>query len=251
MSQSGDVAETMARMYLQGFEVGLRVTGAGGEKILALILATMKDKRKTAGKTNLTNMLKSGKELKVFSVRQEDFKKFTEEAKRYGVLYSALINKKAKDGIIDIMVKSEDASKINRIVQRFNLARYDEVSIRSEIQKTKEMKEKTKGVQTKSIETRVKEELSKQPIKKDGQSLNPHLAKTEKSPQSKPFSIEQKTSDKGSKMKERPSVREKLEKAKEEVKRRDKSEVKSEVTKAIPNKESKGKERWQKNSSKY
>jgi len=48
MSQSGDVAETMARMYLQGFEVGLRVTGAGGEKILALILATMKDKRKTA-----------------------------------------------------------------------------------------------------------------------------------------------------------------------------------------------------------
>ena len=82
MSQSGDVAETMTRMYLQGFEVGLRVTGAGAEKIMALILATMKDKRKTTGKTNLTNMLKSGKELKVFSVKQEDLRKFAEEAKR-------------------------------------------------------------------------------------------------------------------------------------------------------------------------
>jgi hypothetical protein len=72
----------------------------------------MKDKKKTAGKTNLVNMLKSGKELKVFSVRQEDFKKFTEEAKRYGVLYTALINKKAKDGVTDILVKAEDASKL-------------------------------------------------------------------------------------------------------------------------------------------
>ena len=41
-------------------------------------------------------MLKSGKELKVFSVKADEFKKITEEAKRYGVLYSALINKKMK-----------------------------------------------------------------------------------------------------------------------------------------------------------
>ena len=238
-----DAAEQMTRMYLQGFEVGIKITGEGAKEIMALLLAVMKDKRKTAGKTNLTNMLKSGKELKVFSVRQEDFKKFTDEAKRYGVLYSALINKKAKDGVIDIMVKSEDASKINRIVQRFNLARYDEVAIRGEIQKTKNMKAKSKGVQTKSVEARVQEELSKNPIKKESNSLNPHLAKTEKSPQSKPFLKEQMNSDKGSRMKERPSVREKLEKAKEEVKRREKSEVKSEIKQIAPKKELKDKSR--------
>ena len=56
-------------------------------------------------------MLKSGKELKVFSVKYDDLKKFTEEAKRYGVLFSALIDKKQKnvDGMVDIMVKAEDA----------------------------------------------------------------------------------------------------------------------------------------------
>ena len=232
MSQSGDVAETMTRMYLQGFEVGLRATGTGAKEILALILAMAKDKKKTAGKTNLVNMLKSGKELKVFSVKQEDLKKFTEEAKRYGVLYTALINKKAKDGVTDILVKAEDASKINRIVQRFNLARFDEVAIRGEIQKTKDLK--TKGVKQKSVEDRVKEEIVKNPIKKEDNSLNPHLAKTEKSPQSKPFSKEREISDKGSRIKDRPSVREKLERAKEEVRLRDKSEVKSEIKNKAP-----------------
>ena len=234
MNQSSDAAEQIVRMSLQGFEVGVRITGSGAKEVAALLLAVMKDKKKTAGKTNLVNMLKSGKELKVFSVRQEDFKKFTEEAKRYGVLYTALINKKAKDGVTDILVKAEDASKINRIVQRFNLARFDEVAIRGEIQKTKDMKAKSKGVKPKSVEDRVKEEVQKNPIKKEEQSLNPHLAKTEKSPQSEPFLTEQKNSGKGSKIKERPSVREKLEKAKEVVRLRDKSEVKSEIKNKTP-----------------
>ena len=232
MNQSSDAAEQIVRMSLQGFEVAARVTGSGAKDVAALLLAVMKDKKKTAGKTNLVNMLKSGKELKVFSVRQEDFKKFTEEAKRYGVLYTALINKKAKDGVTDILVKAEDASKINRIVQRFNLARFDEVAIRGEIQKTKEMK--SKGVKQKPIEDKIKEELHKNPIKKEEQSVNPHLAKTEKNPQSKPFLKEQKNSDKGSKIKERPSVKEKLEKYKAEVKLRDQSEVKSEIKNKTP-----------------
>ena len=229
MNQSSDAAEQIVRMSLQGFEVGARITGSGAKEIAALLMAVMKDKKRTTGKTNLTNMLKSGKELKVFSVKQEDFKKFTEEAKRYGVLYSALINKKAKDGVIDILVKAEDASKINRIVQRFDLAKFDEIAIRGEIQKTKEKKAKTKGVQTKTVEDRIKDEIKNNPIKKEEQSLNPHLAKTEKSPQSKPSLKEQEISDKGSKIDERPSVREKLEKAKEEVRLRDKSEVKFEI----------------------
>ena len=232
MNQSSDAAEQIVRMSLQGFEVAARITGSGAKDVAALLLAVMKDKKKTAGKTNLVNMLKSGKELKVFSVKQEDFKKFTEEAKRYGVLYTALINKKAKDGVTDILVKAEDASKINRIVQRFNLARFDEVAIRGEIEKTKQMK--SKGVKQKSVEDRIKEEIHKKPIKKEEQSLNPHLAKTEKSPQSKPFLKEQKNSDKGSKIKDRPSVREKLDKLKEEVKIRDRSEVKSEIKNKTP-----------------
>lgn len=233
MNTSSDAAEQVVRLSLEGFEVAAKITGAGAKDIGVLIYTLLKDKQKTAGKTNLTNMLKSGKELKVFSVRADEFKKFTEEAKRYGVLYSALINKKTKnhDGVIDIMVRAEDASKINRIVERFKLSSYEEASIRSEINKTRE--EKSKGKEPKSKEDIILNQEKDKQVKKEEQSLNPHLAKTEKSPLSKPSSEMQKTSGQGSKL-EKPSVKKKLNKIIEETKLRDKKE-KTEVQKIKTN----------------
>lgn len=242
MNNGGDAAEQIVRLSLEGFEVAAKISGTGAKNVAVLLYALMKDKQKTAGKTNLTNMLKSGKELKVFSIKASEFQKFTQEAKRYGVLYSALINKRDKnpDGIIDIMVRAEDASKINRIVERFKLAGYDEVSIRSEIEKTR--KQKQRGKQPKSSEDKIKDEIKDKPIKKEEQSLNPHLAKTEKNPQSKPSSKTHESSIKGEVM-SRPSVKEKLNKIKEEVKVRDENNkiepIKSNEHINIPKKKSK------------
>lgn len=242
MNTSSDAAEQIVRMSLEGFQVAAKITGSGAKDVAALLYAIMKDKHKTAGKTNLSNMLKSGKELKVFSVRQDELKRFTEEAKRYGVLYSALINKKIKsnDGIVDIMVRAEDAAKINRIVERFKLSSYDEATIRSEIEKTKKEKSaKEKGVKEKTLEEKNKDLEKNKPIKKEKNTLNPHLAKTEKSPLSKPSSKMQKTSDQGIRINEKPSVKEKIKKAKAEVKRRENSNSKQEVSKNIPKKKNK------------
>ena len=242
MNTSSDAAEQIVRMSLEGFQVAAKITGSGAKDVAALLYAIMKDKHKTAGKTNLSNMLKSGKELKVFSVRQDELKRFTEEAKRYGVLYSALINKKIKsnDGIVDIMVRAEDAAKINRIVERFKLSSYDEATIRSEIEKTKKEKSaKEKGVKEKTLEEKTKDLEKNKPIKKEENTLNPHLAKTEKSPLSKPSSKMQKTSDQGIRINEKPSVKEKIKKAKAEVKRRENSNSKQEVSKNIPKKKNK------------
>ena len=137
MNTSGDAAESIIRMSLQGIEVAARISGSGAKNVAVLLCAILKEQEKVKGKTKLVNMLKSGKELKVFSVKYDDLKQFTEEAKRYGVLFSALIDKKQKnvDGMVDIMVKAEDAGKINRIVERFNLATIDTASIKSDIQK--------------------------------------------------------------------------------------------------------------------
>lgn len=247
MNTSSDAAEQIVRLSLEGFEVAAKITGSGAKNIGVLLYALLKDKNKTSGKTKLTNMLKSGKELKVFSVKSDEFKKFTEEAKRYGVLYSALINKKmnSHDGVIDIMVRAEDASKINRIVERFKLSSYEEASIRSEIYKTRE--EKNKNKESKSKDEIIKNNDKDKMIKKEEQSLNPHLAKTEKSPLLKPSSKMQKTSDQGSKL-SKPSVRNKLNIIKEEVKNRDNEKDKTEVIKLknnvhknIPKKKSKEK----------
>ena len=109
-------------MSLNGGEVAAKISGKAAERLAVLLYAVLKDQKKTRGKTRLTNMLKSGKELSVFAVKDSELQKFCEEAKKYGVLYCVLKDRDANDGLTDIMVKAEDAGKINRIFERFNLA---------------------------------------------------------------------------------------------------------------------------------
>ena len=230
MNQSGDAAEQVVRMSLEGVEVAAKITGAGAKNVAALLYTIMKDNQKTSGKTHLNNMLKSGKPLKVFSVRQEDFKTFTAEAKRYGVLYAALVNKKGKlnDGIVDIMVREEDASKINRIVKRFKLSEYKDAVIRSEIEETRKNKELDKGVESKDKNTIIKEQDTNKHMAKEENSLNPSLAKTEKSPLSEQHSKIKQSSQKGFSNKE--SVRKKLETYKEAIEKKDKEKSRKSIS---------------------
>lgn len=136
MNNSGDAAEQVVRMSLETGEVALKLTGSAAKNIAAAIYAVLKnrDKNKLKGRQRLTSMLKSGKELKVFTVSEQHLKQFAAEAKRYGVVYCALRSRgKSEDGLVDIMVRAEDASKINRIVDRFKLSTVDAVSIKQNV----------------------------------------------------------------------------------------------------------------------
>jgi hypothetical protein len=125
-------------MSLEGSEVAIKLAGAGAKQLAILLYAILREQTKTKGKTRLTNMLRSGKELKVFAVKDSDLRLFCREAKKYGVLYCVLKDRDATDGITDIMVRAEDASKINRIFERFNLATVDMAEIRSEIERSRQ-----------------------------------------------------------------------------------------------------------------
>ena len=145
MNAGGETADQVVRMSLQGIEVAANVVlknGALASKSLAATLyAILTDKKKVKGKTRLASMLKSGKELKVFAIRHEDLKTFCDEAKRYGVLYCVLKEKNNTDGICDIMVRAEDASKISRIVDKFELATVDTKAIRESVMAQESMRE--------------------------------------------------------------------------------------------------------------
>ena len=168
-------------------------------------------------------MLRSGKELKVFTVKSGDLKKFTQEAKKYGVLYCVLADRGNKDpnAEVDVIARAEDASKISRIVERFNLASVDTASIVNEAEKSKGEKGKTKnakaagekdagakdgqpepdiGVQEKAEKDRLMDALMGKPIKKEENAPNPSLAKTEKSPLSEPTLKQQRKSAEGATM---------------------------------------------------
>lgn len=236
MNNSGEAAEQIVRMSLEGTEVALKLTGSAAKNIAAGIYAVMKnrDKNKLKGKQRLTSMLKSGKELKVFTISEEHLKQFAKEAKRYGVVYCALRGKdKSSDGLVDVMVRAEDASKINRIVERFKLATVDAASIKHDIEKSKAERSATqdepeKGVQEKSPEDKLIDEMLGTPSNKEEKTItNPTAAKTEKSRPSEHISKKRsKTAEGVTKKAEKPSVREELREIKKEREKSEKSKNK-------------------------
>lgn len=135
---SGEAAEQVVRMSLEGVEVAAKVTGEGAKDIALILAAVLKEEHKTKGKARLSSMIKSGKELKVFTVQEKDLKKFTQEAKRYGVLFSILKDKENSHptAAVDVIARAEDASKISRIMERFELASTNRGSVNPTAAKT-------------------------------------------------------------------------------------------------------------------
>ena len=131
---SSDSAEEVIKIYLDGVSFILRIAGEGSKNLIAFFIAMSKENNQTKGKTRLTNMLKTGKELKIFTIKAENLKKFSQEAKKYGVLYCVLADKKNEkiDGMVDIMVRQEDATKVNRIAERFNFINLNTATIEKE-----------------------------------------------------------------------------------------------------------------------
>ena len=196
MSYSGDAAEQVVRMSLEGAEVAAKITGAGAKQVAVLLYAILREQKKTKGKTRLTNMLRSGKELKVFAVKDTDLKQFCEASKKYGVLYCVLKDRNADDGITDVMVRAEDASKINRIFERFQLATVDMGSVKSEIERSRREKaaeefpepERSAAESDKTAQL-VDSMLQKPDKEQEGHTPNPAQARTTKSPQSEPMYV--------------------------------------------------------------
>lgn len=246
MNTSGEAADQIVRMSLEVGEAALKISGTGAKQLAVLLYAVLHEQKKTRGRARLETLVRSGRPLTVFSVKEGDLKKFVQEAKRYGILYCAVRGpKRDSDGMVDIMVKEEDAPRINRIVERFQFASVSEAAqIKTEIEKSREektegrkrsgknaqpeeTKEKTAGSQTgqaepeqdrpgKDREDALVDELLGAPEKKEGERVNPSLAKTEKPPLSEPISGRQNRTARGTSkpyqpaMPEKPSVREQI-----------------------------------------
>ena len=141
--------------------------------------------------------------------------------KRYGVLYCVLRDKSAKgdDVPVDIIARAEDASKIQRIVERFEIGKVDKAGVITQAEQDKADREAVaREVPTKTKGEIIVEEAMGKPLQKEGQSHeNPTVAKTEKSPPSERSSeISGTAIDRGTAKQadKKPSVREKLERYK-------------------------------------
>lgn len=234
MNYSGDAAEQVVRMSLNGVEVAAKISGKAAERLAVLLYAVLREQKKTRGKARLTNMLRSGKELKVFAVKDSELQKFCEEAKKYGVLYCVLKDRNAQDGLTDIMVRAEDASKINRIFERFNLATIDIGSVKTEIERDRAADQTGGDIpvpeRTSPVEDKVDAFLSgvvqeqPNPTAERGQNENPTTGRTTKSRRSEPSSVRRNAPGEGAPeripQRVRPSVRRELEEIRAEQRRK-------------------------------
>ena len=223
---SGDAAEQVVRMSMEGAEVALRVAGKGAEKLAVLLYAILKDQKRTKGKIRLANMLRSGKELRVFAVRDQDLQKFCTEAKKYGVLYTVLKDRDANDGLTDVMVRAEDASKINRIFERFGLATVDLGSVQTEIEQDRADRAQADAIEPperamthqEKVEAFLDEILKPNPTKEEQQTENPTEGRIARSRQSEPSSEKKSPTarDDSDLSERRPSVKKQLEEIRRE-----------------------------------
>ena len=122
MNTSGEVADLMVKEGLQITEEVAKLTGLGAKNLAAIIIALLKEDNKLQGKTNLKKLLKSDKPLCILQIKESDISKFNSEAKKYGVLFTAVKDNTNNTGLCDIIAKQEDVAKLNYIMEKMGYA---------------------------------------------------------------------------------------------------------------------------------
>ncbi len=167
----------------------------------------------------------------------------------YGVMYHVLKDNKAKDGKCDIMVREEDAEKVNRIFERFQLGTPNQMTIRKAVKKSMEGRQDVPNRSTpgQMPTNEFIERLFSKQQKEKSYSTNPSQARTEKSRLSEPTSVSREAqgySRDESDTTLRPSIRGKLKLYREEIEREKANE------KSAPKKNSQSKAPTQPNKKK-
>ena len=223
MYNSGDAAEQIVRMSLEGAEVALKITGSAAKNIAAALYTVLKDQKKTKGKARIETMLRQQRPMTIYTVKKEDCPEFARQAKGYGLLYAPIPVKK-DDNTIDILVFEDDAARANRVGEKFNLTVVDTASIKEDIEKSREERGSEpetpeKAAPEKSEDDKLLDELMEKPAQKEkAQPENPAAEKNapftgaaEKSHPSAPISENSSKSARGtSDGAEKPSVRQEL-----------------------------------------
>lgn len=196
MNTSGEAADQVLRMSLEGTEFALKISGKAADKIYHKLLKLYKElkneTKKTKGKMRLKNLLSSGKPVDIYTVEDKNLKKFCTEANKYGLLYTVLKDRNDGSNTTDVMVKRDDKARIDRIWKRLGLANTELESIKAEVVKQveDEKQEPVRADKQKSKEEEFLDELMAKPnpTKEEGQSRNPDKARATKSSQSVPSS---------------------------------------------------------------
>lgn len=126
MSMEGEASDLMIKECIHIGEATTQlaakaVTGAAKtlKNVAAFFLALSKDPSKLRGKTGMTSFIRNcGGAATAVPIKDGDVKKFMSLAKPYGIPCTPVKLKNRTDGISDMLVRPQDASSVNRILER-------------------------------------------------------------------------------------------------------------------------------------
>ena len=247
MNTSAEAADQVVRMSLNGAEAALKITGSASKEVAKLLFKALKDlskqTKKTKGQMRLSNLVKSGKKLEIYQVADANLKRFCEQAKKYGMIYTVLKDRNKNDGITEVMVKAEDKAKIDRIFERLGLVPESVADVHPEKTKEKDAPERTAPDKSEADKFLDEVVAKPNPTKEEPHTVNPTEARTEKQNQSVPSSknnrdSKDRSADARTAEERRPSVRKELKEIREEMDRekKPKSKTKNSPTKTAEHK---------------
>ena len=225
MSIAAESAEQVVKITLDGAEYTLRIVGRSVEavaRIAAFIAALAKDTSKNSpGRKTLLQMIREGVPTQFFELPEKDLKEFTKQAKQYGVQFHAINTTPGMDNaMIDLMVREADAGKVNRIIERFQLAAVESGKAETSQPEAPELvQEKTENEKLIDAVIPTKEKTNE----------NPTAAKTAPADLSEPRSRGGTSEERNDR--EKPSVRKKLNQVQKEQKQAQQERGKAEVQK--------------------
>ena len=121
MDAGSEAVDLMVREGLQITEASIKLLAAGSKNLTAFLYALAKDNKRVSGRTNMGRLLREGKELRVFQLRESDLAAFHAYAKK-GVLYAVVKDKNAQDGLVDLITNVDFAAQVNLFLERHGYA---------------------------------------------------------------------------------------------------------------------------------
>ncbi|MEI3132179.1 MAG: PcfB family protein [Oscillospiraceae bacterium] len=99
-------------------EEAIKLLARGAKNLAALLYALAKDQKKLYGKVNMNRLLSEQRPIEVLPLRKEDFDEFKRRAKKVGLLFSTILDKKGDEPYLEILTNIDHLSQANYILEQ-------------------------------------------------------------------------------------------------------------------------------------
>ena len=242
----GEAADQLVRMMLSGSEVAVRLGGSALKNMLALTMALAKNNKTISGKINLGKMLRETRDLRQFPMSPEQYRQFSELAKKQKILFSAIRDKDGTGKLIDVILPVTELDRANMIFERVGYLSPEPTALQREQRSLREGREGPQKQREEKVKTVDRPEWEgpqkapKGPERAQGKSRQEAAASKKDSPSQRASPGTRSSSSSRSKAgptartSDRPSVEGRLKAYRGELDRRRKSVPVKSKTKARP-----------------